>query len=146
MFFAQFGDVISSLVKTLLTLCSDSSMEVHLACAECIGELGLCFGCSTIQFFVPHRSDFVLSTRLPFSLLSGAIDPGHLSVDMSTTERADKPEGNLAIEVIQDMLVKALKAATSTQAQDRALFAIQVRTALVTRNRNSWQTGSIEVL
>jgi hypothetical protein len=58
--------------------------------------------------------------------LLGAIDPGHLAVEIPPDKREDEGCDQLAIDLIKGCLVKSLKASATSQAQNRALFAIQV--------------------
>ena len=97
----SFGKLIGKLVSALLSTCSDSSQIVKLACCDCIGEFG-------------------------------AIDPGHMATvlddDLESSAMRRRNESNdyrFAADIIQNVLVKALRAHTHSQSQDRALFAIQ---------------------
>lgn len=55
----------------------------------------------------------------------GAIDPGRVDIVLKPELPTEKSELDIAVELIQEYLIKAFRASRDTKSQDRASFAIQ---------------------
>lgn len=95
-FEGRSGEIASLLVTTLLERCTDSSFQVRLLAAQCVGELG--------------------------AIDPGQINTQMLDENVQSRVADDD---TLARRIITQNLVRALKGAPDSKTQDRALLTIQ---------------------